>query len=87
MGPVQEKETNDKVNAIRKMLSRPLVASALLSTAVLHREGKVISNAPKKEASNSTSIWEMRMLNTALVECAFFSQATKKSVMAKPSVT
>ena len=35
MGPVQEKDTSDKVNAIRKMLSKPLVASALLSTACL----------------------------------------------------
>lgn len=56
MGPVQEKDTSDKVNAIRKMLSKPLVASALLSTAVLHLEGNVISNAPKKEAANTTSI-------------------------------
>ena len=87
MGPVQEKDTSDKVNAIRKMLSKPLVASALLSTAVLHLEGNVISNAPKKEAANTTSIRQKRILNTAFVESAFSALAPKISVMASPSVT
>lgn len=50
IGPVQEKDTSDKVNAIRKMLSKPVVDSALLSTALLHFEGKVISNAPEERS-------------------------------------
>ena len=50
IGPVQENETNDNVNAIKKMLNNPPVVSALLSTALLHFEGNVISNAPKKES-------------------------------------
>ena len=87
MGPVQEKDTSDKVNAIRKILSKPLVASALLSTAVLHLEGNVISNAPKKEAANTTSIRQKRILNTAFVESAFSALAPKTSVIASPSVT
>ena len=59
------------------MLSKPLVASALLSTAVLHLEGNVISNAPKKEAANTTSIRQKRILNTAFVESAFSALAPK----------
>ena len=87
IGPVQENETNDKVNAIRKMLSNPLVCSALLSTALLHLDGRVISKAPKKDAANTTNIKKNRMLNTALVERAFKALAPKINVMAKPKVT
>ena len=86
MGPVQEKETNDRVKAMRKMLSRPVVCSALLSTALLQREGKVISKAPKKEAAKTTSMRQNRMLKTALVERAFRALAPKMSVMASPNV-
>ena len=45
------------------------------STAVLHLEGNVISNAPKKEAANTTSIRQKRILNTAFVESAFSALA------------
>lgn len=75
------------MNAIRKILSKPLVASALLSTALLHLEGSVSSKAPKKEAANTTSIRQKRILNTAFVESAFNALAPKINVMAKPKVT
>ena len=39
MGPVQENDTSDSVNAIKKILSKPPVFSALESTALLHLEG------------------------------------------------
>ena len=87
IGPVQEKDTSESVNAIRKILSKPLVASALLSTALLHLEGSVSSKAPKKEAANTTSIRQKRILNTAFVESAFNALAPKINVMAKPKVT
>ena len=87
IGPVQEKDTSESVNAIRKILSKPLVASALLSTALLHLEGSVSSKAPKKEAANTTSIKQKRILNTAFVESAFNALAPKINVMAKPKVT
>ena len=87
IGPVQEKDTSESVNAIRKILSSPLVASALLSTALLHLEGSVSSKAPKKEAANTTSIRQKRILNTAFVESAFSALAPKINVMAKPKVT
>ena len=87
MGPVQEKETSDRVKAIRKMLSSPLVASALLSTALLQLEGSVISKAPRKEAANTTSIRQKRMLKMALVERALRALAPNNRVMARPNVT
>ena len=87
IGPVQEKDTRDNVNAIKKILNRPLVASALLSTALLHLEGKVSSNAPKKEAAKTTSIRKKRILNTAFVDKAFNALAPNIKVIANPSVT
>ena len=87
IGPVQENDTNERVNAIKKMLNKPLVCSALLSTALLHLDGRVISNAPKNEAANTTNIKKNRMLKTALVERAFKALAPKIKVMAKPNVT
>ena len=87
MGPVHENDTSDSVKAIRKMLSSPVVRSALLSTALLQREGRVSSNAPKNEAANTTSRRQNRMLNTALVDRSFSALAPKSSVMARPSDT
>ena len=87
IGPVQEKDTKASVKAIRKMLKRPVVASALLSTALLHDEGKVISNAPKKLAANTSSNRQKKMLKMALVESAFKALAPKMAVMTKPNST
>ena len=87
IGPVQEKDTSDNVNAIKKILSNPLVASALLSTAVLHFAGSVSSKAPKKEAANTINIRQNRILKTALVERAFNALAPNIKVMASPNAT
>ena len=87
IGPVQEKDTNESVNAIRKILSNPVVDSALLSTALLHFEGNVISNAPKNEAANTTNIRKKRILKIALVDKAFNALAPKINVIAKPNAT
>ena len=87
MGPVHEKDTNVNVKAIRKMLRRPVVFSALLSTALLHEAGNVISKAPKNDAANTTNIKKNRILNTALVERAFSALAPKISVTANPKIT
>jgi hypothetical protein len=85
IGPVHEKETKVKVNAIKKIATIPLAFSALLSTAVLHEEGKVISKAPKKEAAKITNIKKKMMLKMAFVESEFRALAPKIKVMAKPS--
>ena len=73
--------------SMRKMLSKPVVFSALLSTALLHDEGRVISKAPKKEMANTTSIRKKKMLNIALVERALRALAPKSKVTSKPKAT
>ena len=87
IGPVQEKDTNESVKAIRKILSNPVVDSALLSTAFPHFDGSLISNAPKNEAAKITSIRKKRMLKIALVDKAFNALAPKIKVIAKPNAT
>ena len=87
MGPVQEKLTSTTVNAIKKMLSNPVVLLALLSTAVFHLEGSVISNPPIKEMPKMSSMRKKRMLNTALVAKSLSAEAPKIAVMTRPSVT
>ena len=87
IGPVQEKETKARVKAIRKMLNKPVVDSALLSTALLHEEGSVISNAPKKLAANTNSIRKKKILKTALVDKAFKALAPNIPVITKPKST
>ena len=87
MGPVHEKLTSDSVNAMRKMLSKPVVFSALLSTASPHFEGSVISKPPKKLAANTTSMRKKRMLKMALVERSLSALAPNRVVMIRPSAT
>jgi hypothetical protein len=87
MGPVHEKETSVRVNAMRNMLSSPLVRSVLLSTLFVHFEGSVSSKAPKKEAAKTTSRRQKKMLKTALVARALSALAPKMSVMASPRTT
>jgi len=87
IGPVQEKDTSESVNAIRKILSRPVVDSALLSTALPHFDGNLISNAPKNEAAKITSIRKKRILKTAFVDKALSALAPNISVIANPNAT
>ena len=84
MGPVHENETSAKVNAIRKMDSRPLVLLALLSTALDHLLGSLISNMPKNDSANTTSNKHRKMLNTALVERALSALGPKIAVTISP---
>ena len=87
MGPVQEKLTSTNVNAIKKMLKMPVVLLALLSTAVFHFDGKVISKPPTKEIPKMSSIRKNRILNTALVARSLRADAPKIAVMTNPRVT
>ena len=87
IGPVQEKDTKDRVKAIRKILNRPVVDSALLSTAFPHFDGSLISKAPKNEAAKTTNIKKKRILKIALVDKAFSALAPKISVIANPHAT
>src|SRR5574344_2928219 len=87
MGPVHENDTNVSVNAMRNILSSPLVFSDLASILLLHDDGSVISNAPKNEAANTTNSRQKNMLNTALVDRALRALAPKSSVTTRPSTT
>ncbi len=87
IGPVQEKLTNVRVNAIKKIPSKPPVFSALESTALLQEEGRVNSNAPKNEAANTTKSRKKKILNTALVAKEFKALAPNIAVTNKPKVT
>ena len=87
IGPVHENDTKARVNAIRKMLSNPVVLSDFASTLFCHDEGNVISNAPKNEAANTTNNRQKKILNIALVAKALRALAPKSNVTAKPSNT
>ena len=87
MGPVHENDTRVRVNAMKKMLSMPLVVELAEFILLLHDEGSCISKAPKKEAAKSTSMAKNRRLNTALVLRALSVLAPKSSVTARPSAT
>jgi hypothetical protein len=87
IGPVHENETNDKVNAMRKILKKPAELLALLSTALLHVDGRVISKPPKKDAPNTTNIKKKNILKIALVDKEFKALAPNIKVIIKPSDT
>ena len=87
IGPVQEKETITNVNAIKRMLRKPVVLLDLLLSAVDHELGSVISNAPKNDAANNTRIRKKIMFTTAFVLKAFNADAPKMRVTNKPNPT
>src|SRR5574344_889463 len=87
IGPVQEKLTNDNVNAIRKILSIPVALSDFESTLFIHEEGSVSSKAPRKEMPKTTNNRKKKMLNTAFVAMAFKAFAPKASVTTSPRET
>ena len=87
IGPVHEKLTRLRVNAIRKILRRPVVVSDFLSTAMVKRLGRVISNPPKKLAPNTSNIRKKKILNIALVLRAFKALAPKHKVTSNPKAT
>ena len=87
IGPVHEKLTSVRVKAIRKMLSRPVVFSALESTALLHEEGKVNSKPPRKLSPKSTNRRKKKMLKMAFVLIAFSALAPNNIVTIMPRPT
>ena len=87
IGPVQEKDTITSVKAINRMLRKPVVLLDLLLSAVDHELGKVISNAPKKDAANTTKMRKKMILTTALVLSALRADAPKIRVTNNPNPT
>ena len=86
IGPVQEKETKAKVKAMKKILSRPLVLSALASILLVHDCGRTSSNAPKKLTAKKTSRAKKRILKRALVAKSLSALGPKIAVINNPSV-
>ena len=84
-GAVQEKLTSDRVNAIRKMESRPVVAEALLATALPHEEGSRSSNQPKKLKAKTSSSRKKKMLKGAFVASSFSFCGPKAAVISVAS--
>ncbi len=66
IGPVQEKETNTKVNAIKKEPSTPPLSTFESDLLIIH-EGITISKAPKKEAAKTMKIKKNKMLGIQCV--------------------
>ena len=85
IGPVHEKDTSTRVNAMRNILKRPDVLLAFSSTLFVQEDGNVSSNPPRNDAPNTTSIRKKNILNTALVDRALSAPAPNTSVTAIPS--
>ena len=79
IGPVQENDTSTSVRAIKKTPARPFL-SLPLSALSVHFEGRVISNAPKKEAAKAMNITKNSRLGSQWVE----SQLKMSAVTASP---
>ena len=86
MGPVQEKETNPRVKAIKKMPRNP-PRSACLSILFTHEAGNWISKAPKKEKANRTNIPKNNRFIQTFVDRPFNPSGPVAAVNATPNVT
>ncbi|MNV33277.1 hypothetical protein D3C71_1246390 [compost metagenome] len=86
IGPVQEKETNDKLKAIKNKPTKPPLSD--LASILLTKElGKVISNAPKNEAANPTNNKKKMKLKMPLVESALSASDPNAIVIIIPKAT
>ena len=83
-GAVHEKETMAKVSAIKKMPLK-LFILALLSDRVLHFEGNVSSNAPKKEKAKIKNMTKKTTLVTQCVENSYKMFLLFTKVSSKPN--
>ncbi|OAV73925.1 hypothetical protein Barb7_02659 [Bacteroidales bacterium Barb7] len=81
---MQENDTSTSVNAMKKILNTPLVASALLSNLFVHDDGNTSSNAPKNDTAKATSSPKNSILNTAFVDKSFSALAPKTAVISSP---
>ena len=83
IGPVQEKETNTVVRAIKNAPKSPPF-SLSLSDLVTHLLGIVISNNPKKERANTIKITKNRTLGIQCVEMIYIASFPNIKVSNKP---
>ena len=87
MGPVHENDTIVSVSAMKNMPPRPAADEDLRSVPVLQREGRVISNTPKKESAKATRIRKNSMFTKAFVASALSALAPNIRVMTSASAT
>jgi hypothetical protein len=87
IGPVQEKETKAKVNAMKNIPIKPPL-SDWLSALFTHFEGILISNAPRNENANTMKIAKKIIFIYTLVESAFSADGSFETrVIINPSDT
>ena len=87
MGPVQENDTRVRVNAMKKIESRPEVRSAEASMRLLQEAGSLMSKAPKNEIAKTTSSRKKMMLQVAEVESSLSLLAPNTAVITRPRAT
>jgi hypothetical protein len=85
-GPVQEKETNTKVKAIKKTPMNPPL-SDFASTVFTKFEGNTISKAPKKEIPKRIKIVKNSMFGIQCVLRKFAKLAPAKKANSVPKNT
>ena len=86
IGPVHEKETNERVKAMKKMPINPPRSDARLE-AFSHLPGRVVSKAPKKETANTTKMKKNARFIIPLLASAFKASGPRVSVITKPRAT
>ena len=79
IGPVQENETNDKVNAIKKIPNNPPL-SDIFSDLLIQEDGNVNSKKPKNDIANNTKSKKKNKLKITLVDKAFKASAPNSVV-------
>ena len=87
IGPVQEKETSERVKAMKKILTIPEAESAFSSILFVQEAGSTSSNAPKKEIAKKTSRRKKAILKYAFVARSFNALAPKAAETARPRAT
>ena len=86
IGPVHEKDTIARASAIKKIPARPPLL-AFSSALFPQEEGRVISNAPRKDIANTTKSTKNAKLNQTLVDKALSAPAPKMAVTTVPKST
>ena len=87
IGPVQEKDTSARVNAMKKILRKPDAESAFSSILFVHFAGSTSSKAPKNDIAKMTSRRKKATLKYALVARLFRKLAPKIAETSRPSPT
>ena len=84
MGPVQEKETNTKVKAMKNTPAKPPF-SALASTLLTKLDGRFISNNPKKAKAKKMKTPKKKRLGTQWVANQFANSGPWIAATAVPA--